>query len=131
MSQPDNAEQWNLRYLISEAIRTGAKLSLDDKGNILVDGAYSGPPLLVEQNTPSRVATDGKRRGFNGKQPRTSDGVQHPCTVTTADGRRYEFTTRTTKSDADLTVGRRKDGSVFIRTTLADLDPSNDRNPDA
>jgi hypothetical protein len=119
--QPDNVEQWNLRYLISEAIRRGAKLSLDANGNILVDGAYSGAPLLVEQTT-SRVATDGKRRGFNGKQPRTSDGLSHPTTVTTADGRRYEFTRNTPKS----TVVQ-KDVQALIRS----LDPSNDGNPDA
>lgn len=120
--QPTNTEQWSLRYLMSEAIRNGAKLSLDSNGNVMVQDAYGKWSLLSEQSA-SREVLDGKRRGFNGKQPRLHDGVSHPITVTTADGRSYVVTKRATRK-VDTPS---KDVQALIRT----LAPSNGGNPDA
>lgn len=119
--QPSNPSEWNLRYLLSEAIRNGSKLSLDSNGQILVELSTGGFQLLTEQ-TSYREVSDGKRRGYNGKQPRTSDGIKHTCYVTTADGRRYDFNHKT-RTNATVRLDRR----AFNGT----LDPTNDGNPDA
>lgn len=119
--QPDNPSEWNLRYLLSEAIRTGAKLSLDSNGEILVQLSNGRWQLLTEQSA-NREVSDGKRRGYNGKQPRTSDGVKHPCMVTTADGRTYDFVQKT-RTNAVARLDR--------SSLIGKLQPSNDMNPDA
>lgn len=117
--QPQDASQWNLRYLLSEAIRNGSKLSLDSNGEILVQLSNGGWQLLTEQSH-NREVSDGKRRGYNGRQPRTSDGIKHPCTVTRADGTTYDFTTKS-----------RKPTTAYVAPLISRMDPTNDYNPDA
>jgi hypothetical protein len=106
---------------LSEAIRNGSKLSLDSTGQILVQLPNGGFQLLTEQSH-NREVSDGKRRGYNGKQPRTSDGIKHTCYVTTADGRTYDFNHKT-RTNATARLDR--------SSIIGKLDPSNDYNPDA
>lgn len=72
--------------------------------NTHADRSTDKSQLLVEQASFKSGVTDGKRRGFNGKQPRTTAIALSDCICTRADGTQYLWSERNTKAGVTRTM---------------------------